>query len=272
MIKVSFRILVALLALAATAFAQQLPTDQERLLIPVVPGALAGAFGSSWETELAIANSADIPIRVFGYETTCNSFIQCSTVPGPIPPHTTGFIFGGVGNCSPASGHIFITDRATADNLFVTLRSRDVSRDNRAWGSIVPVVRTRDRFSRPFSIVDVPVGTPFRALLRLYAMNPDLAAGVRVRFLSVDPNGGQSGADALISEMTPALAIPPAESSPFCPAYAAILLSGQPSLRNATRIRIEVIPSDTTDSTQQYWGFVSVTNNDTQEVSIIAPR
>jgi hypothetical protein len=135
----------------------------------------------------------------------------------------------------------------------------------------VPVVRTRDRFSHPFSIVDVPVSSGLRSLLRLYSMNAAGAASVRVRFYAVDPNTGFPAArpDTLIAEVTPAFVLPPTESAPYCPAYAEIALWREPSLQNASRIRVEVVPGD---SIQQYWGFVSVTNNDTQEVSIITPR
>ena len=258
-------ILASSLVLVGRAQAQQLPPDQEQLLLPIAPDHTFGAFGSLWETDLAIANGAGAPITVFGLEQFCP--VQCSTTPGPIPAHTTIFA-PPVDNCFPAGPHILITDATTAGSLFFTLRSRDTSRDDRAWGSIVPVVRARDRFTSSFSIVDVPVGPQFRALLRLYAMTPTLPSAVTVRFLKV----AHPGADSLISEMRPALATPPAQSAPYCPAYAQIPLSGDPSLINAGRIRIEVVPTNASDHVQQYWGFVSVTNNDTQEVSIIAPR
>jgi hypothetical protein len=229
-----------------------------------------GAFGSIWVTELAIANTADVPITVFGFSTPCG--FECTTVPAPIPPRTTIFT-GEIDNCVPSHAHILITDRTSADNIFLTLRTHDRSRDDKAWGSIVPVLRERDRFTTAFSIVNVPVGPRFRALLRLYAMNASAAAGVRVRFLTVDPNPTHVGPDALISEVTPAFSSPgPQSSLTFCPAYAEIPLSSQPSLLSASQIRLEIVPNGSSAPAQQYWGFVSVTNNDTQEVSIISPN
>ncbi len=256
-----------LLLIVAKTQAQQLPVDQEQLLVPIAPDRIRGAFGSSWDTDLAIANATDTPITVWGYQpSSCN--ILCSNVPEPVPPRSTIFT-GFIGaRCPPAVGLILITDRTSAENLFFTLRSRDTSRDVRAWGSIVPVLRARDRFSRPFSIVDVPVITGFRSLLRLYAMNAAGSASVRVRFYALDPNV-RARPDTLIAEVTPSFVTPAVATALYCPAYAEIALSREPSLLNASRIRIEIIPAD---AAQQYWAFVSVTNNDTQEVSIITPR
>lgn len=259
---------VASLLFVLGANGQQLPSDQEQLLLPVPPDRVMGALGSVWDTSLTIANTADMPITVWGYQPSiCN--ILCSTVPDPIPARTT--IFTGIisDRCTPAVGRILVADRSMADNLFMTLRSRDTSRDALAWGSIVPVVRTRDRFTRPFSIVDVPVSARFRALLRLYAVGSG-SPSARVRIYAVVPDVGSAVArpDTLLTELTPSFALAPTASAPFCPAYTEIALS-QVALQNASRLRIEVIPGE---SALQYWGFVSVTNNDTQEVSIISPR
>ncbi len=261
-------ILGLLILITTTAQAQQLPADQEQLLVPIAPDRILGAFGSTWDTSLAIANVSDVPVTVWVYPPFCN--ILCSSIPEPIPARATMFI-GTVSNrCTPAVGQIFISDRTSAENLFFTLRSRDTSRDAKAWGSIVPVVRTRDRFSRPFSIVDVPVSSGLRSLLRLYSMNAAGAASVRVRFYAVDPNAGTPFVGStFIAEIVPTFVLPPTESAPYCPAYAEIALWREPSLQNASRIRVDVVPGD---SVQQYWGFVSVTNNDTQEVSILTPR
>jgi hypothetical protein len=265
--------------------AQQLPLNQEQILVPIAPtgrAAVPGAFGSSWETDLTIANGGDAPVTVFGLPTPICPVLCPAAPPDPIPPKAT--IFASTERCSAAAGLILIADRSTADDLFFTLRSHDTSRDDRAWGSIVPVVRTRDRFSRPFSIVDVPIDGRFRPLLRLYATNGAAPASVRVRFFAEDPASaflGIARADVLISEVTPVFAT---GTAPFCPAYAEVALSQVPSLvplpsafPNANRIRIEVVPALDPlilpiDTAQQYWGFVSVTNNDTQEVSIIRPN
>src|SRR5471032_1878596 len=168
-----FCIIGMLLVSITNTSAQQLPVDQEQILVPITPtshAAIGGAFGSSWETDLTITNGGDASVTVFGFPSgTCTFLCPPNQPSPPISPHAT--VFGFSDRCSASAGRIFITDRKTAEDLFFTLRSHDTSRDDRAWGSIVPVIRTRDRFSRPFSIVDVPIGTRFRQLLRLYAMN-----------------------------------------------------------------------------------------------------
>ena len=100
-------------------------------------------------------------------------------------------------------------------------------------------------------------------------MNP-AAAGVRVRlFGEHDVPYPVAHADTLIAELTPAFAASSASAAPYCPAYAEVALSQNPALVSAGRIRIEIVPGD---PSQQYWGFVSVTNNTTQEVSVISPQ
>lgn len=266
-----------------TAHAQQLPPDRELILVPIAPTlhtGVPGAFGSSWETDLAITNGGDVPVTVFGLPSPiCPILCPSPIPPSPIPPKATIFAFSD--RCSTAAGVLLIADRTFSDDLFFTLRSHDTSRDDRSWGSIVPVVRTRDRFSRPFSIVDVPIDSRFRTLLRLYAINGAPRGGVRVRFLAEDPSTaflGIARSDALIAEVTPTFV---AGESPFCPGYGEVALSQVPSLTpsssglsNSNRVRIEVVPlvEPPDRIPQQYWGFVSVTNNDTQEVSITRPN
>jgi hypothetical protein len=268
-------ILGVLFVTVTSTYAQQLPVEQEQILVPITPTphtGIPGAFGSSWATDLAITNGGDAPVTVFGLPLPICPVLCMVVPPTPLPAKATIAAFSEP--CSAAAGRILIADRSTADDLFFTLRSHDTSRDDRAWGSIIPVVRSRDRFSRSFSIVDVPIDTRFRPLLRLYSMNGAAPGSVHVRFFAEDPNAflGAAVSDTLISEVTPAFAT---GSAPYCPGYAEIALSQEPSLNlpaallNGNRIRIEVVPAD---SSQQYWGFVSVTNNDTQEVSIIAPN
>lgn len=158
------RVFIALCLFVATLAvrAQAQPIDREEFLVPLSPGAVHGALGSIWVTDLAIANAGDEPVTVWGFMPTCVTL--CNSTPPPIPARKTVFL---TTQLSCGNGALLSTDKLRADSLFFTLRSRDVTRESQRWGAIVPVVGSQDQFSGRFSIVDVPLGTRFRSHLRL---------------------------------------------------------------------------------------------------------
>jgi hypothetical protein len=151
------------------------------------------------------------------------------------------------------------------------LRSRDTSRDEEAWGAIVPVVGSDRLHSDSFSITDVPVSDGFRATLRIYDADPTTTPVALVRYYELDPHTvhPEGEPDVLLSETTIGFVMPPANTSPYCPAYAELVLPTAVTASLTKRLRIEIVPKD---DHRDYWGFVSVTNNKTQEVSILAPN
>lgn len=259
---------IPIVALALWLFAHVALAQQEKILIPITPAPAFGAHGSIWENDLVITNMGDTPVTVFGYSPINCPVEPCSTIPQPIPPRTTIFTGSGSEGCG-VEGLLLTTDPSSAEKLAFTLRSRDRSRDERSWGAVVPVVRSSAWFSTPFSIVDVPLTSRFRATLRIYDGDPTTTPAVRVRYFAVHPTAQGAPADTFLSETTPSFALPPESSRNRCPGYSQIALSLDPSIVSAGRIRITVEPLD---GRREYWAFVSVTNNDTQEVTIIAPQ
>ena len=159
-------------------------------------------------------------------------------------------------------------------DLAVTLRSQDVSRQNQTWGTVVPVVTSSSLFAAGFALLDIPVDSQFRTLLRVYSFNAASEPSVRIRVYSVEPTHPYPdqtvlAPDTLLLETNPQFTLPSSDPLGYCPAYAEVPLSANSALANATRLRVDVEPLT---GGKDYWGFVSVTHNDTQYVTVIQPK
>ncbi len=242
-----------------------LHAQYDRVLLPITPGSQAGAYGSQWLTTVAITNSSDASITVGGYKEDCGGLV-CRDLPN-IQPHAT-VVTSSVYGCSGIQGMFLYVEQGRLNDIGVTLRTRDMSRQNETWGTSIPVVSAGALFDRMFQLVDIPVDDQFRAILRIYDFTPGATGAVRVRIYAVTlsvsgplPDGRV--ADRLLNELTPAF------TSSSCAGYAEVPLSPQAGLAPGQRLRVEVQPLD---GKKDYWGFASVTHNSTQLVTVIQPE
>lgn len=259
-----------LCALAALTVLTAVPTiadDFDNLLVPIAPQRIHGAFGSEWVADLAVTNMGTTPVRVARDAPDVCS--QC--VPLPLPPGATAFVHD-LSRVPGVTGTLLWVERGRAQDIAVTLRTRDVSRQAETWGTVIPVVRPEGLFSRRFGLVDVPMEPQFRATLRIYDVNAITQPRVRVRIYELNPerNPGSGGdADTLLHEFEPAFVLPEPGMAQLVPAAAEVPLWLEAALPKSGRIRIEIEPFD---GTAEYWAFVSVTHNSTQHVTVIAPE
>lgn len=250
---------LTILALAVAAHAQ-VPTDYERFLIPIVPSRIPGAFGSEWVTELAVTNLSDTPVYV-----TRNPNI----IPGlfaPLPARATEVLVA-LDRSDAVIGTLGIVERGRANDVAFTLRSRDTSRQFETWGTAVPVVREADLYARRFSLVDIPADPQFRALLRIYDVNPATPPAVRVRVYRFNASRRTAtAADDLVAEFTPVFGFP---ADRTFPSSASVPVQVDVVSLPSERLRVEIEPLD---GAKDYWAFVSVTHNTTQHVTVITPN
>ncbi len=269
-------IVVASLLCGPAAIADE-AVSYERLLLPVViTGQLPGAFGSQWTTRVSILNNTgQDTVDIQGYAsyphgcpilcghdfTRANVTFYPSLVPGAV-----------------TQGAILRIDRRYSDNVEVHLRVQDVSRQSQTWGTEVPVVREKGLYQSTLNLLDVPIGAAFRQTLRIYDVDARPGAAVRVRFYRVNPATETTtdvfnppSIDPLLAERTVQLTTEQRSETPlFDLGYAEISNVGiLPELQNVDRIRIEVTSLTTG---LRFWSFVSVTNNDTQHVTVISPH
>lgn len=254
----AFNVLIAFPAVAE---------DFDNFLVPIAPQRVHGAFGSEWVAELAVTNMSATPIRVArDAPDVCG---QC--VPLPLPPGATAFVHD-LSRVPGVSGTLLWVERGRAQDVAVTLRTRDVSRQAETWGTVIPVVRPEGLFSRRFGLIDVPMDAQFRATLRIYDVNAATPPRVRVRIYELNPdrNPGSAGdSDTLLHEFEPTFVAPESGMVQVVPAAAEVPLWLESALPKSGRIRIEIEPFD---ETPDYWGFVSVTHNATQHVTVIVPE
>ena len=208
-----------------------LPSDTMRFLVPVAINT-AGAFASSWVSELAVTNENAGPVTIAG------ATIAGGTTALLTPP-------------SSNTGAFVLVPRSAAANVTMSLHVRDTSRDAEGFGTEIPVV-PETQF-RPFVVLNgIPSDARFRNLLRIYGYGGlfahatvtlrDDASGVELKTETVDFSD-----------------------------YAQLPLD---TLAGHSRLRAEISatqPASPLVPAPPLWAFVSVTNNDTQQVTTITP-
>jgi hypothetical protein len=246
-----------------------LSAQTQRILIPyVVEGEIAGAFGSVWTTDLALLNDSGEAISIIGYEPRCQLSACEPDSAGP------GITFYPSFRETRLSGmFLTVTPGDLADRVVAKLRSRDLSRQAEAWGTEIPTIRESDAPVGRFQILDIPTDPRYRAMLRLYSFHSEPIA-VRVRFYATRTAINRPAlypVDELLAEETMTLQ-EARQVSTFdaYPGYAEIpwLTQRHAALPQSERVRIEVT---SLSEGARIWGFVTVTNNETQHVTVMSP-
>jgi hypothetical protein len=250
---------VSYVARAAVTLARQdniPPTLLERILVPVL-WAGPGALGSQWNSEVWFHN--ENPYPVMSTDLTigiCNSLISpCPYM--PLFANETLHVDAQQGPSYPNGLQLFVP-LGSADGLRTTALVRDLSRQAEALGAELPIVRERDYFERPFSLVRVPIGGNFRTALRIYGT---LGGTIRVRIFAVQ----EFEQDRLLLDQQMNLA---SSNNPRVPPVAIFpdVVAVWPQLRGTDTVRIEI------SGAERLWAFASVTNNTTQHVTNIRPQ
>ena len=151
------------------------------------------------------------------------------------------------------SGAVFLY---VSDDVFVQLRVHDLSRQAESFGAEIPVVRLSEMKTTPGAILDIPNDPRFRSTFRVYAFWPNAPSDLVVRFVNDDT--GASREERFHIEPSTLGWDEPIAAPP---------LYRQFSDFEATRIELE--PST---PGLRYWAFVSVTNNETQQVTTLTIR
>ncbi|HEX6097025.1 MAG TPA: IPT/TIG domain-containing protein [Thermoanaerobaculia bacterium] len=222
---------------------------EEPILLPVVHS-VDGAFGSRWESEVTVSNPR--PWAVDADYTLHNIGPCISDCDPPFEPKS----FQKFSNGYPR-GTVMWVPRSEAAELALSLRTRDVSRQQQGWGTEVPVVREQDFIhGRNIRLLDVPLDPRYRVKVRVYMIEPLLTVlrSGAVRF--------RRGDDLLSIPFTFTAATNGLRIEPF---YAEVDL---PQGVIGERLPVEIVlPLDATG-----WAFASITNNETQQVTIVAPN
>jgi hypothetical protein len=221
--------------------------DFERVLIPIVTHrGVAGAYGALWFARSSAANGGDAPADLLLAQDAGTRPIAPLSV--HLPPHSASY-FDAL-NAPSGGGAIARIGRWVASDVTFTERVFDDARSPLPAGVSVPVVR-EEAFRPRLAIADVLAGAQERTQLRIYSMaDHPVTVTIDVRPMPFT--------QANASQLT--ITVPAAQRE----------VAGSASLDLSTSIdsswRCELA------SDEPIWAMASVTNNDTNEVSIVWPQ
>lgn len=233
--------------------------DIETILLPILTWQrpIAGANGTLWVTEFTVYNSSnqDVPLRPCGPPggaTICPpedfTFQARETTRNP----EVGFTIAG------ANGRLAYLNREDTPKIFFHLAAVDFVRH---VSTQLPVVRDREFATAFVELLGIPVTAGARTLLRVYDVDDRDNSAVVVRVFDSH--------DALIAEkvfaFTPS-GYPHPNGFPSAPGYLAVPL--QDFVRSTDKARVEIAP---VSSPLRFWAFVTVTDNITNAIQVIAP-
>ena len=246
------------------------PEDEYELaLLPIYfDGTVPGAYGTQWATDLWIHNGG--ANAVFIADRICPPELVCP----PVFPLTLG-IDPGRSLHNPRD--FFRTTRSNpslllyvskngAEEVSMSLRVADTSRNALNGGTELPVIRRDELLTRTAQLLNVPLDNrTFRLLLRLYDVTYSEAEfAVRIHPASEEPVQAVYG--TTITAKTPRLGSFRGEA-----AYAELdithLLHTRLGWPEIARIEVQPLTPGS-----RYWAVVSLTNNETQLVTLVTPH
>src|SRR5581483_1857530 len=256
-----------LLLIAATAAAQT--PDYERILVPVFFQG-AGAFGSSWTTTVAIANTGSTPLRfsqpLLEGNPACAAICGCGQS-DRVDAQTVNRVC--ILNPNPA-GLILYRDRSSGDSVDVHFGARiaDVSRSSETAGTELRIVREGELRQGRIVLPDIPTGANHRVALRVFDARPFPGISVTMRIHD------RSDLLTSIGEAAVPLTLPSDASHPsfgMVPDLAAAF----PQIAAHGFVSIELLlpePLISPPRPPAYWAVASITNNATQQVTMVTPQ
>jgi IPT/TIG domain. len=220
----------------------------EPVLFPIYTPPIKGAFGAEFHTVARVASEAE-PFDIFGYDT------NCTLIDPPVLPDRPYRI--GTGEtvldtrCNSGVGRLLFVPAAHVEDFAANLRVTDITRQAQSHGVEVPVVRLRDFTTSKIALLGVPVDPRFRNTLRIYGL----------------PGGAESLLVTVNGVTTPVNLQPPA--SIYEPSYAQFT-NFPTDMTGTVTVTIDQMRNGIVPPTS-IWAMVSVTNNDTQQITLVTP-
>jgi hypothetical protein len=248
--------LIVALFLATAAAAQTSP-----ILIPILFNG-PGAGGSEWFTTVVVTNRGSEHLQGRGVEFLRRS--GCPIPEGCPIGHARRLELSQV--TGPESLEGLLLHPLTADAELVEVQAQFGEAHRHSNGIELPIARERDFRTTMFAFPLVYAGHGTRTLLRLYS--PDPIAGQRVRII-LRPTFLPTTSFSEAYEVT--LFVPDGTAMPLRPAFAQFDLTATVPDTGLGQVRVEVVPLETNGRTPRVWGFVTMTDNHTNEVTVMRP-
>ena len=243
-------------------------SSYEKVLLPIhVEGTLDGAYGTKWSTDFWIRNSGSEPVHIAPW---CPSGQPCLPV---VPPRITLEPKKSIHNLpagfAPPGGNpsvILYMSRPASRDVSFGLRFADVSRSALNTGAEVPVIRENEMLHRAAELHNVPMGHTARVMLRIY----DIAYTSSQFRVTLHRQSEQD--EPALHSVT--LTTATAQTGDFrsAAAYAQFDVTALLELDDREwpeAVRIELTPLT---PGSRWWGFASITNNQTQLTTLVTPQ
>lgn len=224
---------------------------------------ISGAYGTQWKVEIWVANKSDVGLTTLQGGGECDP-AGCSIV---VPAQSVAKYLTIMTN-QGVSGALFTISPSISPKVDYSVRLLELSRRAQPTGVDLPVVREDDFLSTQTVLSAVPVGPSIRSSLRVYDPRLKKATAVKVDFIG--PTGAILRSTRLAPGADPSVPVNPNLNHPT-PGYDAIddLTTAFPELKTVPYFHVRLTPEGTGT---EYWGFVSVTDNDSQHVLLITPK
>ncbi|HYK01845.1 MAG TPA: IPT/TIG domain-containing protein [Thermoanaerobaculia bacterium] len=252
----------------AFAYVSDAEAGYEQVLLPIyLDGVVPGANGTQWRTDLWIRNNSPQNIALAPW--TCPEGEACL----PVFPLTYTLLPGLSIHNIPADptpggnpGRLLYVSRELTSDVSFGLRFADISRASSNGGTDMPVIREGEFLTERSQLFNVPLDGDFRVLLRVYDAAQTRAL-FRVAVYAQTTDDEQPLHTAVLQAAT-------AETGDFRtePAYAQFDVTELLHLDHQAwpeAVRIEITPLT---PGSRYWAFASVTNNETQLVTLMTPQ
>ncbi|MDQ3282467.1 MAG: hypothetical protein M3Q69_13785 [Acidobacteriota bacterium] len=263
--------IVAALMVAGPSITAAEPLPLTRFFVPFYMQPIDGANGSRWAVETWLYSRAE-------------EFVVVAPTPGdcgPVMCMSSRAVYAGeqpsffIPYQNVPTGLLVHVRGTHANEVVIESKIRDISRNQASAGVEVPVVR-EDRFSAgALTLLNVPLDPRFRALLRVYALPEAPSREVEIRYLRMPPlqNDSEHHDVVVLRAERRSLQAPPAPAYPYGAEYLTPYLeipslASVPGVAGESSIWIEIRP---VSPGLRIWAFVSITNNETQEVTLVTP-
>ncbi|MDQ6800139.1 MAG: IPT/TIG domain-containing protein [Acidobacteriota bacterium] len=256
---------------AAFRFREQSATPDpevfERILLPIVYNGF-GFGGTWWRTDLAILNSNPVVVassdafRVLFYFQGC-VFEAC---PGRLAPGESADAFNVLTRSD--AGSLLMPHRDLAPGLRFGYRAWEMfqAAEGRSSGTELPIVREKDFRTRRLDLVQIPLDHHSRVALRIYGPDSEVIPVTVSVFKFDNPKTPVARKDLVLQ--APQCATDPCDAT--VPSFAAISNLEQefPALASLDRVRVEVDSA----SGFRFWALATITNNNTQQITLVTPQ
>jgi hypothetical protein len=266
LLKVTFTLVLGILV---TPLSAEPTPGFTRFLVPVYALDIPGAYGSRWLSETWVRYSGTETMNMAPLPYDCA--FECP-LGGPVEPNWPSLRLHYLPGY-PESAIVVHVETGHASEVTFDTRIRDISRATRSGGTQIPVIREDRMSTGPLYLLNVPIEPAFRNALRVYALPDVEQPEVEVRYFR-QPNVEGPGLDLNIYllrvERLTLRSRPSTEQFNVFPAVAEIgNIETFPELAGESTIWVEIVPLT---PGMRAWGLISVTNNETQQVTIISPQ